>query len=778
MTKYIGITKTLLILLLAYLLGCSGEFNLTADDYTRRAVNALENNDPRLATIEAKNALLKDSSNNSARWALAQSYLKLREGLAAETEIKKLIERRFLHVDLDTALLKAMLLQGKYTEIIELATKALPTSGELAVRGAAYAALADLIRGHGNRGDRDGYTSLARSDFQKAITQDANNQTAHFGMARLAIREQNFSDAKSYLDIASKIDAHNPELWNLYGIIGQLSNDLAYAEKQFGHGVHLAPYDLLLSINFARILIAREKGDQALAIIEKHLNSHSEMPTLYYLRSLAYVQGGELERAADALNGVVEKFPNYSSAQYLLARVLTDLMRFGQAEVAVSAVLEFDPKHEQARQLLEKIRLAAKRKENNSNSADLRGAASTQDLTRDLAVKFEDDVSDANLMREQTYSAEKLLQQRELFLNETVQVQQSLVTQLSQQGEYQKIIDLALAKAQTAESEPFSADWAGLANLLRGDYESARAFFNIALKKNSEFVPAIINMADLEFRMKNFAQAESLFNKALALAPGEPLASLGKARLSIVNGDLDVARILVDQVMTQKPYELMGTYVKAEILAAGGQTEQWLETIEELRNIDQNSTTPLLLLAKYHARQAHTKKALELISSAQKMGLDKNEVRAAERYIYANAGRAALIREDFADASSAFEELLKLDPNNILALNNLAWTRYAGGYKGAMEVAKQAHSLNPDSVPVLDTYAMIALQENDVELAVELLHKASQLAPLSGDIHYHYAMALKQLGQSEQAVEEAELALTMSNLTDRDLVSNFLESLR
>lgn len=305
--------------------GCSDQQTQSAAEHLRRAQQALVDNKPIVANIEAKNVLLENADNLQARWVLAQSYLKLREGLAAETEINKLLQANFNAAGVLTHRLQALMQQGKYAEVVTLATKQNSSSGELGMRAAAYIAMSDIQRGNQAKKNRRGYLALARSDLSKALEEDQSNQSAYLGLAKIALRENDFEQAKEYLKKAEQLDETNAAIWNQRGIIGQVTVDFESAEENYRRAVELAPYNLLFNLNLARILITLNKGDEALEILSTQTRSHTRMPTLQYLRALAFVQGGDLEKAADILNGVVKEYPKYIEAQFLLGRLFTDL---------------------------------------------------------------------------------------------------------------------------------------------------------------------------------------------------------------------------------------------------------------------------------------------------------------------------------------------------------------------------------------------------------------------------------------------------------------------
>src|SRR5690606_438664 len=68
--------------------------------------------------------------------------------------------------------------------------------------------------------------------------------------------------------------------------------------------------------------------------------------------------------------------------------------------------------------------------------------------------------------------------------------------------------------------------------------------------------------------------------------------------------------------------------------------------------------------------------------------------------------QSSLARKDYAAAEARFRKLLALDPNNVAALNNLAWALTQGGKPGAVPFAEKANELQPNVPAMMETLAL------------------------------------------------------------------------
>jgi len=100
-----------------------------------------------------------------------------------------------------------------------------------------------------------------------------------------------------------------------------------------------------------------------------------------------------------------------------------------------------------------------------------------------------------------------------------------------------------------------------------------------------------------------------------------------------------------------------------------------------------------------------------------------------------------------AQAITQFQAVLKQDPNNVIALNNLGWLLQTSDPKRALSVLTLAQKLAPNSPDVADTLGWAKLQQKDVAGGLALLNKAHASQPGNGEISYHLVVALDAAGQ-------------------------------
>ncbi len=112
-------------------------------------------------------------------------------------------------------------------------------------------------------------------------------------------------------------------------------------------------------------------------------------------------------------------------------------------------------------------------------------------------------------------------------------------------------------------------------------------------------------------------------------------------------------------------------------------------------------------------------------------------------------------------AAPIYEMILKVQPDQPVALNNLA---YIVAQKGAdpdraLALAQKAARTLKDSPEVQDTLGWAYLKKNQPDQAVAAFRAALQAQPGNPTFHYHLGLALLPIGERDAAIEEFQTAL-------------------
>lgn len=123
---------------------------------------------------------------------------------------------------------------------------------------------------------------------------------------------------------------------------------------------------------------------------------------------------------------------------------------------------------------------------------------------------------------------------------------------------------------------------------------------------------------------------------------------------------------------------------------------------------------------------------------------------------YSTLGDAYNALKEFANSDSAYEQAIKINPDNVYVLNNYSYylSLRKENLERAEKMSKRSNDLQPDSPSFLDTYGWILYQLGKNEEAKKWIEKAFNAgADNNGTILEHYGDILFKLNDREGAMK-------------------------
>jgi tetratricopeptide (TPR) repeat protein len=126
-----------------------------------------------------------------------------------------------------------------------------------------------------------------------------------------------------------------------------------------------------------------------------------------------------------------------------------------------------------------------------------------------------------------------------------------------------------------------------------------------------------------------------------------------------------------------------------------------------------------------------------------------------------NLGELHALRHDFATAENVYRDVLKIDPKNQVALNNLAWilSPRPDAADQALGYADRAIELYGPTGEMLDTRARILISAGKYDRAVADLNDAINQSG-TGLRYFHLALAQMRMSKTDEAVQTFREART------------------
>lgn len=284
-------------------------------------------------------------------------------------------------------------------------------------------------------------------------------------------------------------------------------------------------------------------------------------------------------------------------------------------------------------------------------------------------------------------------------------------------------------------------------------------------------------LIDAHLRLNNPAQALKSAREWYELAPNSPLATQAYMQTLYANKDYSAALAIVDKLLAIQPEHIRYINIKMQLLDESLQNEQLVQftnslssTLQQrpdilyfkgkaLARLEQYNEAHSTLLQSY-TRQPNNKTALFLAELYGRQGQSDQGISFLEQHIAKHGDNTALqamlaqlsLGTDSARAIAAYQKMLAEQPDNVLALNNLAWLMLEKNDTDiALQHAKRAYELRPDHPDVLDTYGKVLISIADYKQAKTVLAESLKLRPDAPEVQLHYAEALAGNGENEKA---------------------------
>ena len=244
-----------------------------------------------------------------------------------------------------------------------------------------------------------------------------------------------------------------------------------------------------------------------------------------------------------------------------------------------------------------------------------------------------------------------------------------------------------------------------------GNSQEMRAALERALRGDPKFLPGRVAMARLLAAEKQTAEAERQLKALLAEYPNNPEVLSLQGWLAMAQRQWGVAESAYRQAMAKAP----SSPVVAELARTqwfSGNREGALKTLNDWSGLHPEDAGARYILASF----------------------------------YGELGRQ---REQRAQ----FEKAIQIDPEDVLALNDLAWELKLEDPARALGYAERATGLAPESVPVFDTLTMVLIEQAQYDRALELLERAREHWPASTLVRYRLAVAQDRNGGRAEAVK-------------------------
>lgn len=751
------------------LVSCSSDPKVTSRKYLENGNSYFQKGKYKLARIMYKNALQKNQRYGEAYYQLALTDLKLNDPVSAWRSLQRAVELlpKYgpAYMDAKLKLADLDLMFGQNPKAKQLVAEADTIAKEFLARDP------NSFDGHRLKGDiyfvnavylvKGDTSNQAKESLENAIQEYSRadrikpgQSSVQLALARTLAADNQFDQSeKLYHTVLAKEKKLTPiyiELMRLY-----LShNRLADAENTLKTAIANNPKQYGLQINLAEFYYRTNRRDDMLKVINDLKSQAKSIENAYAVIGDFYLRLGDPEEAIRQYRQGMKETPA-KKADYQ-KRIIETLLRQGKRDEAAQVnaeILKDNPKDPEARGMQASMLL---------DKGEI--AKAITELQSVVTAKPDNVVARFNLGR--AHMAKGELEQARQQFSEVVKMRPDYVPArlaLSQlqltRGDYQA------ALSSTAETLGFDkqngAAMLMQANALMGlkRTEEARRLLDALLKVNPKSSDVLFQLGGLSLQEGKYKDAEDYFRRAYQAKPENAEALVGIVRTYAAQDKIAGAIPILQAERDKFPKRTDIRMILANTAAAAKNYDMAISEYQSILplvdsgNKQGQAHVYFVMGEVYRAKQDYPsgigmlRKAMDLIPN-NPLVMDSMAL-----MMQSNGQKE--------EARKLYEQSIKLDPENEITLNNLAYllAETGGNLDVALTYAQRAKQKSPDLLEISDTLGWIYLKKNLSDNAVEIFQNLVSKSPANSAFHYHLGMAFYQKGDKAKALKELHVAL-------------------
>ncbi len=683
------------------------------------------------ASIELKNALRTAPNNPQARWLLGRLYLETRYPQGAEKELNKAREFGVNDAAVLPLLLKSLLMQGKYSDLLAQDIGKIQDA-ELIAELLAYRSLAYFFQKE---------TEKANREIDVALELFPGSVYANTAKARFVAAAGNLEDAYKYIDKALARKNDYKPAWSLQGDLLNSEGQQEKAVDAYANAVKGAYSNTLDLQKKALILIRLERYEEAQSDVDLLKIRAPNYAGTRYSQGLLHFFNDRLEEAENELKLALTA--NDSSVQplFFLGAAQYKLGEFDKAENSLSNFIAAVPQYPPARKMLAQIKL----KESAYSEAEK--------IIRPVAMREAEDIVAQNILANALFGQGKteegvqLLKKITAIQPESPQAQMRLGVGLLEHGEKTSGVK-RLEMAIELDPELLQAELLLILNHIK------EKKFEKAIKGAKAFVdkqpdnPVAHNMLGTSYLAdEQIDKATLSFQKAKALKPGNPKANHNLAMIALHNKKVSEAREYYNDVLQQHPGHIFTFLNLARLEAQQKNTAAMKTVLEKAIEANPDAIEPRILLVRQYLREGKAQKARVVLGDI----IEKNRNNPIVLTVF---GEIQLASKEYNDARISFQNLIELNPDA-----SKSYFLLAKAYEGLKDrknykiELKKALIFDPDYVQAKIAMTQLQIIEKDFNAAqqnIKLLKK--QLGEVPGILRLEGSLLVRS-GKHKRALD-------------------------
>lgn len=686
------------------------------------------------AFINYQKAVELDPGNLGAKASIGRFYLFAGDLPKAEQFARDILAAR----PTDAAgltLLGGVLAQKKdlagATDAAKQAIAHAPTHAE------AYGLLAGLLSGQGKPAE-------ATAALEQGIAAAPDKPELRLALASLAMTQDVPETAAAQYRELVKLEPANRDYRVGLARLQAAGNDLPGAEKTLRDAIQAEPGDDLRYVFLADFLVANGRSEQAAKELAAAVEATPEAYRLRFSLAGLYLSQGKPDDAARVYDSVITRDklgPDGLRARNQLAMLRVSQDKRDEAARLTGEVLKENPRDNDA--LLLRARMALASGDALAAIADFRSVLKDQPTSTEVLAGL----ARAHMANNEPEMAVETIG-KAAALNPKDSAARLMMAEVKVATGDRKAAMDDVAAVLKADARSYQ----GL--LLKASIESAAKDWRAAertLVSLAGFYPtdsqANYRLGTVQQALRKLDAALASYELALSLRPGaiEPLTGIANVRVAQAHPERAIQR--VSQELAREPNNFAVHVLLAKLQERAGKSTDAEASLRKAVEIEPRFPATHIELANFYAARKDGVREAEAIAAGLKAlpGNATLELRLADHLARVGA---------FERAIAQYETVLKQQPGNEVAINNLANLLLdTRSDKVSAERALQLSQRfsNSANLAYLDTYGWASVRAEHYQEGIAALRKVIHRAPDVPVFQYHLGAALLHSGDSAAA---------------------------
>jgi putative PEP-CTERM system TPR-repeat lipoprotein len=698
-----------------------------------------------------------DASNLPARKALAQALIADRAFEQAAAQIDA--ARKLAPADLSPVFLTGLLEfdKGEFQKARDSAAQVLkyvPANGPaLVLAGASDLRLKQF--------------ASAEAHVRRAVAQSPGDIGARRLLVEVYLQNGQPTRALEVLQpLLASTAIKDPRVAMLAGETLLVNGDTKQANQYFSSAAGSDDFKTAAQTRLGQLALARGEVDEGVKRLEAVAERDAGSVQADLALIAAHLQRNEFDKAMAAARALEKKQPNNPLSQMMLGTVSLQRKDAAAARKYFEKALQLQPTYMPAVSGLANLDL----QENKPAEARSRFEAV-------IAKEPQNEQAHLGLAEVQARTGSKPADvaatlQRAVAANpQAVNPRLALVNHYLSERNIKEALRVAREANAAIPNEPRVLRALAATQEADGNVNEAIETLNKMAGLQPQSPQALLQLAALHTRKQEHDLAVAALRRAQRVAPEDRDVRLNLMAALARSGRFDDALKEAKAIQSKEPKFSGGYAAEGELYVA---QKKWPEAERATREALKIDPRDGGLAAQLHFVLLHSGRAADADAFARKWLAD-NAKDARLRLYLANRALAA---KNTKTAFGLLQEVVALEPNNAIALNNLAFAAGELGDARAVGYAERAVKISPNNPAMLDTLGVLLVNKGDVTKGFEYLDRARALAPNSPALRLSYAKALTKAGRKDEARKELE---TLKNLSEtfpgKDEIDGLLKAL-